>query len=102
MLSKTGYCDFHCHLDDKCFDKNRWQIIDQCFSRGIANIISVADPFKKMSLEKTEEILAYKPNIYAICGSHPHQADKYSPAIEENILNFQNREKFTFKDYLLK
>ena len=93
MLSKTGYCDFHCHLDDECFEKNRWQIIDQCFSHGMVSIISVADPFKKMSLFRTEEILAYNPNIYAICGAHPHQADQYSAEIEKNILNFREKVK---------
>jgi TatD DNase family protein len=93
MLSKTGYCDFHCHLDDECFEKNRWQIIDRCFANGIVSIISVADPFKKMSLVQTEKILAYKPNIYAVCGAHPHQADQYSPEIEKSIFNFLKKEK---------
>jgi TatD DNase family protein len=88
MLSTTGYCDFHCHLDDECFEKNRSQIIDHCFSQGIASIIAVADPFKKMSLVKTEEILAYNPNIYAVCGAHPHQADQYSLQIEKNMFDF--------------
>lgn len=93
MLSKIGYCDFHCHLDDECFEQNRWQIIDHCFSQGMVSIISVADPFKKMSLAKTEEILAYNPNIYAVCGAHPHQANQYSLEIEKNIFSFHKKVK---------
>jgi TatD DNase family protein len=93
MLSKTGHCDFHCHLDNECFEQNRWQIIDQCFSHGFVGILTVADPFKKTSLTKTKEILAYHPNIYAICGAHPHQADQYSREIEKNILNFREKVK---------
>jgi TatD DNase family protein len=93
MQSKIGYCDFHCHLDDKCFEQNRWQIIDQCFSKGIVNIISVVDPFEKMSLEKTKEMVAYNHNIHAVCGAHPHQADRYSPEIEKNIFSFHSKEK---------
>jgi TatD DNase family protein len=93
MLSKTGYCDFHCHLDDECFEKNRWQIIDQCFSHGLASIISVADPFKTTSLAKTEEILAYHPNIYAICGAHPHQANQYSLEAEKKIFAFHEKNR---------
>lgn len=93
MLSKIGHCDFHCHLDDECFEQNRWQIIDQCFSQGMASIISVADPVKNTSLVKTEEILAYNPNIYAVCGAHPHQANQYSLEIEKNILNFRKKVK---------
>jgi TatD DNase family protein len=93
MLNKTGYCDFHCHLDDDCFEQNRWQIIDQCFSQGFAGMITVADPFKILSLEKTEEILACHSDIYAVCGAHPHQADQYSLEIEKNIFAFLAKEK---------
>ena len=93
MFSKTGYCDFHCHLDDECFDQNRWQILDQCFFQGVVGIISVADPFKEVSLEKTKEILAYHPDIYSVCGAHPHQADQYSKEIEKNIFGFHEKVK---------
>lgn len=93
MLSKIGYCDFHCHLDDECFEQNRWQIIDQCFSQGMVSIISVADPVKKISLAKTEEILAYNHNIHAVCGAHPHQADQYSLEIEKNMFSFHRKVK---------
>jgi len=93
MLNKTGYCDFHCHLDDECFEHNRRKIVEQCFLQGFAAIISVADPFKAASLEKTEEILAYNHNIYAICGAHPHQADQYSEEIEKNLFGFHEKVK---------
>jgi len=46
-----------------------------------------------MSLAKTEEILAYHPNISAVCGAHPHQADQYTPEIEKIIFNFLKNEK---------
>jgi len=93
MVNKTGYCDFHCHLDDECFDENRREIIDRCFGLGITNLVSVADPFKMTSLEKTEKILAYHPTIHAICGAHPHQADQYSPAIEKQLIAFHEKIK---------
>ena len=93
MLNLNGFCDFHCHLDDECFAENRRQIVDQCFSLGMANIVSVADPFKKTSLLKTEEILTYHPNIHAICGAHPHQADQYSLEIEKKIFVFRKKVK---------
>lgn len=93
MANKTGYSDFHCHLDDECFEKNRWQIIDQCFAGGIEKIVSVADPFKKMSVEQTGEIVAYNEKIYGICGAHPHQADHYSPEIEKTIFTFLRKDK---------
>lgn len=93
MPDKTGYSDFHCHLDDECFDKNRWQLIDRCFSDGIERIVTVADPFEKTSMEQTEKILAYRENIFSICGAHPHQADRYFLEIEKTILAFLKKEK---------
>jgi TatD DNase family protein len=93
MLSKNVYSDFHCHLDDECFEKNRWQVIEQSFTEGIQNIVSVADPFKKASLVETDKILAYKPDIHAVCGAHPHQADLYSIEVEKNIIDFIKRKK---------
>ena len=82
-MGKTGTLDFHCHLDDPCFDKNRWQLIDQCFSSGFAKLVTVADPFHPQSIEKTGEMLAYHHDIHAVIGAHPHQADSYTPEIEQ-------------------
>jgi len=88
IMSQTGPLDFHCHLDDPCFEKNRWQLIDQCFSSGFAKLVTVADPFNGQSIEKTAEMLAYHPDIHAVIGAHPHQADGYSPEIEKRMNAF--------------
>lgn len=93
MTSKTGFCDFHCHLDDDSFADNRWQIIEHCFLSGLDRIITVADPFKKTSLTLSEELLSRYPEIYAVCGAHPHQADQYSREVEKGIIDFVKKEK---------
>jgi len=92
-MSKIGPIDFHCHLDDPCFEKNRWQLIDQCFSSGFAKLVTVADPFNGQSIEKTTEMLAYHPDIQALIGAHPHQADSYSPEIEKRMIAFYQQFK---------
>ncbi|MCX6555824.1 MAG: TatD family hydrolase [Candidatus Aminicenantes bacterium] len=94
MLNKCGYSDFHCHLDDDCFAKDWQQLVSRCFAQGMCNIVSVADPFKEISLGKTKEIMAYHANVYAVCGAHPHQADLYSPAIEKRIFAFYEKAKY--------
>lgn len=92
-MSKNGTFDFHCHLDDPCFAKNRWQLIDQCFSSGFAKLVTVADPFSGQSTEKTGEMLSYHPDIHAVIGAHPHQADSYSPEIEKKMFAFHQQFK---------
>ncbi len=87
-MQKNGIIDFHCHLDDPCFEKNRWQLIDQCFSSGFASLVTVADPFNGFSTEITKEMLSYHSDIHAVIGAHPHQADRYSPEIEERMTVF--------------
>ena len=93
MPEITAYCDFHCHLDDECFEQNRWQLIDRCFAAGIVHIVSVADPFKEESLLETERIVAYKPGIFTLCGAHPHHADHYTSEIEGRMIRFIAHEK---------
>lgn len=87
-MRKNGTIDFHCHLDDPCFANNCFQLIDQCFSLGFAKLVTVADPFSGPSIIKTGELLSYHPDIQAVIGAHPHQADSYSPEIEKRISAF--------------
>jgi TatD DNase family protein len=92
-MEKSGYIDFHCHLDDPCFNKNRWQIIDQCFSMGFNALVTIADPFREQSIEITGEMLSYHHDIRAVIGAHPHQADNYSPEIEKRMHSFLKKSK---------
>ena len=92
-VSKNGTIDFHCHLDDPCYEKNCLQLIDQCFSSGFAKLVTVADPFSGQSTKKTGDLLSYHPDIRAVIGAHPHQADEYSPEIEKRISAFYRQHK---------
>jgi TatD DNase family protein len=92
-MGQPGPIDFHCHLDDPCYDGDRWQIIDRCFASGFAQLVTVADAYEERSLELTLEILSYHSGIECTVGAHPHQADLYSAAIEKRICDFMNRSK---------
>lgn len=80
--------DFHCHLDMKAFDHNREEIAAEFFNSGFSRLVTAADPYEANSFEKTREILSYHKNIYCTAGAHPHSADRYTPAIEKNLLDF--------------
>jgi len=90
-MGHTGPIDFHCHLDDPCFDNDRWRIIDRCLEAGFSRLVTVADAYEERSLELTAEILDYHNAIAAVAGAHPHQADAYSPLIERRLLTFLDR-----------
>ncbi|MCU0235492.1 MAG: TatD family hydrolase [Acidobacteria bacterium] len=90
-MGHAGYIDFHCHLDDPCFDGERWRIIDQCFSSGFSSLVTVADAYDENSLARTAEILDYHGAMAAVAGAHPHGADGYGPAVEKQLLAFLDR-----------
>lgn len=90
-MRHAGYIDFHCHLDDACFDGDRWRIIDECLASGFSRLVTVADAYNEKSLERTEEILDYKVAMAATAGAHPHGADGYTPEIERRLLAFLDR-----------
>jgi TatD DNase family protein len=90
-MGHSGYLDFHCHLDDPCYDGKREEIIGQCFAAGFTKLVVVADPFRERSLELTAEMAASHTGIDCTVGAHPHQADQYTPEIEKRILAFLGR-----------
>jgi len=87
----AGYIDFHCHLDDSCYDGKREEIIARCFAAGFARLVLVADPYNERSLELTAEMAARHTGIDCTVGAHPHQADQYSAEIEKRMLAFLDR-----------
>ena len=50
LMDQDGHIDFHCHLDDPCFDDDRWLIIDRCFQAGFSRLVTVGDPYQESSL----------------------------------------------------
>ncbi len=90
-MSRAGYIDFHCHLDDPCYDGKREEIINQCFAAGFAKLVVVADLYSERSLELTAEMASSHAGIDCTVGAHPHQADQYSPEIEKRLAVFLER-----------
>ena len=87
-MPSAGPIDFHCHLDDPCFDAQRWDLIDRCFASGFSLLVTVADAYEERSLAVTGEMLDYHGAIAAVAGAHPHGADGYTPEVERRLLRF--------------
>lgn len=87
-MSHPGPIDFHCHLDDPAYDGTRAEIIQQCFARGFAALVTVADPYSERSLALTAELASSHDGIAWTVGAHPHQADHYGAGAEKRLLAF--------------
>jgi TatD DNase family protein len=83
-----NYIDFHCHLDFIDFDGKRADIVKECFDSGFSRIVTVADPYEEGSFQRTVETLGCDSRVSCMTAAHPHNADKYSPEIEKNIIAF--------------
>lgn len=85
--------DFHCHLDYKEYDGSRKEIVEECFDSGFSAVVTVADPYEEGSYERTVEAMQYNANVFCMAAAHPHNADRYTPGIEQGILTFIEQNK---------
>ncbi len=64
--------DSHCHLDDRCYDKDREAVIERARQAGVAGLMIVGITVD--SSEKAAVIAAKTPGAWASVGIHPHDA----------------------------
>jgi TatD DNase family protein len=75
--------DTHCHLDFPEFDNDRKEVVDRAQAAGIGYIINIGSSLagSKRSVELSKEFAC----VYAAVGIHPHEADKVSHQVLEEI-----------------
>jgi len=75
--------DSHAHLDDKRFDSDRKQVIENIIQSNIDRVINVGSDLTS-SIASVEMSQQYD-FIYAACGIHPHEASSYSDEVEAEL-----------------
>ncbi len=70
------FIDTHAHLDFPRFDKDREEIIENCFAEGIEKIVNIGADLN--SSRNSVELARKNENIYAAVGLHPHDADQFN------------------------
>jgi len=78
--------DFHCHLDDDSFDADRAGAVTECFEAGFSALVTVADPYDADSESRSLEALAGHPRVFLMAAAHPHNADRYTPEVEQRLM----------------
>ena len=68
----NGLFDSHAHLDDKAFDVDREQVIEQCIAAGMAGIINAGADMQ--SSARSIELANRYDLLWAAVGIHPHDA----------------------------
>ena len=73
---KDYIIDSHAHLDDERFDEDRQEIIDNLDNEGIRAVINPSCDI--VTARKAVELATNNSNIYAMVGTHPHDAKDYN------------------------
>ena len=69
--------DSHCHLDDKCYDPDRADVIARAENENVRGIMIVGVDID--TSKRAIEIAGKYKNIITSVGIHPHDADQSSP-----------------------
>ena len=75
--------DSHAHLDDRAFDDDRDAVIARAREAGVRAIVNVA--YNEAKWTSTAALCAAHPEIYAVVGIHPHDAQSWSDAVGERL-----------------
>ena len=79
--------DTHCHIADPAFADDLPETIARFQSAGVQKALVVADPAEEIPNQAAVFALADQyPFLYAAIGVHPHNASRYTAAVEKILL----------------
>ncbi|MGH7583613.1 MAG: TatD family hydrolase [Gemmatimonadales bacterium] len=71
--------DTHCHLTDPAFDADRAAVIDRMLAAGVLGAVVIESDVDRLAA--TRAWAATQPTIRLAAGCHPHDADRWDPAL---------------------
>ncbi|MBN2830840.1 MAG: TatD family hydrolase [Candidatus Omnitrophica bacterium] len=83
--------DTHCHLDFADFDHDRDEVIKRAEEKGVTRIINVVSSIS--GSERSLELSSKYPNVYAVVGIHPHEADSLDSHTQEVLRGLAKNKK---------
>lgn len=83
------YFDSHCHLQDECFDADRWDVITRAWDAGVREIVVIgADPASSVAgrvLAAETASHEARPVLWFTAGLHPHEASRWDADMRREI-----------------
>ena len=87
------FVDSHAHLNAEDFDDDRGEVIERALKEDIKVILCPAELTESKNLQVTHELIDTFPEIVAVAGVHPHNADKFRPECAEIIKRMADDQK---------
>ena len=85
--------DAHAHYDDKWFDDDRFELLENIHTKGVCGIVNNA-----VDLETAKTCIEYAEKydfMYAAVGFHPENLEKFRTIILNSLLSFQNLKRLS-------
>jgi len=83
--------DSHCHIDDKAYNQDRKDVIDNAINAGVQGMMIVG--ITEKSAHKAVEIANDYPQCFASVGIHPHDAKTCSESVLNSLVELSNHPK---------
>lgn len=90
-MNYTNIFDAHAHYDDKWFDDDRFELLDNMESKGVCGIVN-----NSVDLETSQKSIAYAEKydfMYAAVGFHPENIDNVPENYLESLAKLCEHEK---------
>lgn len=83
--------DSHAHLDHERYDEDRVELIESLKENKIAAVINPSSDLE--SARRAVQLSNDFPNIYAMVGTHPHDAKDYNRDVRDEYIELSKSEK---------
>jgi len=83
--------DSHAHLDDEKFDHDRLELIESLKENKIAAVINPSSDLE--SARRAVQLSDQFQNIYAMVGTHPHDAKDYNEEVRGEYIELAKHDK---------
>lgn len=87
------FIDSHAHIDFDKFDEDRIDVVKRASQAGVNHIIQIALGPDLEKYKRAYKIVEDNPNYYMAAGLHPHDADHYSEAVKETIVEYLQKDR---------
>lgn len=87
------YVDSHAHLEGKQYDPDREQVIQRACEAGVRTILAIGNGETTEELGCAVRLAEQYDFIYATTGIHPHEAEKATDAMFDEMQRFARNKK---------
>ncbi|MCB1197413.1 MAG: TatD family hydrolase [Deltaproteobacteria bacterium] len=85
--------DSHAHIDFESFDEDRLQVIERAQQAGVKHIIQIALGPEEEKFARAYQVVTNNPQYFMAAGLHPHDADHFTSAVQESIIQYLQKER---------